>query len=235
MAHYGKFDSFTVQAAADLSTLQWYAITLAGVRATNGRDAAGLIINKPKSGEFATVGYQGSLNKNENAQQGVDRTLEAHTLSADADLGMSVLLRTGARLATDFSIDFFRFVLGGDPRTVANARVGATLSQPLLRGAGREMSRKQLGMTCVVDDLGRLAGIITDGDLRRHMDQPDLLEQPAATVMTATPLTISRSLLAVQALALMEQRKITSLVVIDDQRKIDGVLHLHDLWRTQMF
>ena len=85
------------------------------------------------------------------------------------------------------------------------------------------------------DDLGRLAGIITDGDLRRHMDQPDLLEQPAATVMTATPLTISRSLLAVQALALMEQRKITSLVVIDEQRKIDGVLHLHDLWRTQMF
>jgi len=77
--------------------------------------------------------------------------------------------------------------------------------------------------------------VITDGDLRRHMDLPGLLDQPASAVMTAGPKTIERSLLAVQALALMEQRKITSLIVVDADRRIEGVLHLHDLWRTQMF
>ena len=76
-----------------------------------------------------------------------------------------------------------------------------------------EISAKGLGMTCVVAEDGRLAGIITDGDLRRHMAMEGLLAQPASAVMTAGPRTIGRSLLAVEALAMMEQRKITSLVV----------------------
>jgi arabinose-5-phosphate isomerase len=104
-----------------------------------------------------------------------------------------------------------------------------------VRAVVAEISGKGLGMTCVVDQGDRLAGIITDGDLRRHMDAPNLLDQEAATVMTAGPHTIGRSLLAVQALALMEQRKITSLVVVDTDDRVEGVLHLHDLWRTQMF
>jgi len=98
-----------------------------------------------------------------------------------------------------------------------------------------EISAKGLGMTCVVAEDGRLAGIITDGDLRRHMAMAGLLAQPASAVMTAGPRTIGRSLLAVEALAMMEQRKITSLVVVDADARIEGVLHLHDLWRTQMF
>jgi arabinose-5-phosphate isomerase len=98
-----------------------------------------------------------------------------------------------------------------------------------------EISGKGLGMTCVIDDAGLLAGIVTDGDLRRHMTAPDLLNQRAGAVMTAGPVTIGRSLLAVEALALMERRKITSLVVADAERRVEGVLHLHDLWRTQMF
>jgi arabinose-5-phosphate isomerase len=99
-----------------------------------------------------------------------------------------------------------------------------------------EMSRKGLGMTCVVDAEGRLAGIITDGDLRRHMAAlPDVLARNAGEVMTKGPVTIDRSMLAVQALSLMEQRKITSLAVVDDRRVLLGVVHLHDLWRTQMF
>lgn len=99
-----------------------------------------------------------------------------------------------------------------------------------------EMSRKGLGMTCVVDAQGRLSGIITDGDLRRHMAKTaDVLAQNAGDVMTKGPVTIDRSMLAVQALSLMEQRKITSLVVIDNQRVVEGVVHLHDLWHTQMF
>lgn len=98
-----------------------------------------------------------------------------------------------------------------------------------------EMSRKGMGMTCVVGGDGRLAGIITDGDLRRHMGEADILDQPAASVMTTTPVTIDRRMLAAEALNLMEQRKITSLVVVTDGNRLEGVVHLHDLWRTEMF
>ena len=98
-----------------------------------------------------------------------------------------------------------------------------------------EMSRKGLGMTTVVEKDGRLAGIITDGDLRRKMaTTPNIQDLTARDVMTPDPIAISRSTMAVEALAMMEQRKITSIVVIDAARRVDGVVHLHDLWRTEM-
>jgi arabinose-5-phosphate isomerase len=98
-----------------------------------------------------------------------------------------------------------------------------------------EMSAKKLGMTCVVDAAGRLEGIVTDGDLRRQLvSGANLLERTAADVMTRRPATIGRALLAVEALRLMEERKITSVVVVDpDTLVVEGVVHLHDLWRTQ--
>jgi arabinose-5-phosphate isomerase len=99
-----------------------------------------------------------------------------------------------------------------------------------------EMSSKALGMTCVVDDNARLLGIITDGDLRRHMiDKPNILEMRAGDLMTRRPIAIDPSTLAAQALLIMEQRKITSLVVAGDDLKVEGVLHLHNLWRTGLF
>lgn len=99
-----------------------------------------------------------------------------------------------------------------------------------------EMSKKGLGMTCVTDGDGRLVGIITDGDLRRHMSAtPSILDLSAGDVMTREPVTISRAMLAVQALNIMEQRKITSIVVVDGGHNVEGVVHLHDLWRTEMF
>ncbi len=98
-----------------------------------------------------------------------------------------------------------------------------------------EMSRKGLGMTSVVEKDGRLAGIITDGDLRRKMaTTPNIQDLTARDVMTANPVAISQSTMAVEALAMMEQRKITSIVVIDADRRVEGVVHLHDLWRTEM-
>ncbi len=98
-----------------------------------------------------------------------------------------------------------------------------------------EMSRKGLGMTCVVD-AGRLAGIITDGDLRRHMSASvNLLDLTAADVMTRNPVTIDRTTLAAEVLNILEQRKITSIVVVDGNQRVEGVVHLHDLWRTEMF
>ena len=99
-----------------------------------------------------------------------------------------------------------------------------------------EMSRKALGMTSVVEKDGRLAGIITDGDLRRKMSTtPNIQDLAARDVMTVNPVAIPHSTLAVEALALMEQRKITSIVVIDSNHRVEGVVHLHDLWRTEMF
>ena len=99
----------------------------------------------------------------------------------------------------------------------------------------REMSRKGLGMTCVVDE-GRLVGVITDGDLRRHMNQSaNLLDLAAKDVMTRNPVTIGRGTLATEVLNVLEQRKITSIVVVDQDRHVEGVVHLHDLWRTEMF
>ena len=98
-----------------------------------------------------------------------------------------------------------------------------------------EMSSKRLGMTCVVDEDGRLAGVFTDGDLRRLMMRTfDVLGLTAGEVMTREPVTIERRLLAVEALKIMEARKITSVVVVDAAQRVEGVVHLHDLWRTQM-
>ncbi len=98
-----------------------------------------------------------------------------------------------------------------------------------------EISRKKLGMSCVVDGEDRLIGIITDGDLRRHMaDTPDLLAQRAEAVMTRQPITIAPDTLAAEVLNTLERRKITSVVVVDAGQKVLGVVHLHDLWRTEM-
>jgi arabinose-5-phosphate isomerase len=99
-----------------------------------------------------------------------------------------------------------------------------------------EMSDKRLGMTCVVDADGRLLGVVTDGDLRRHMTPgSNLLERTALHVMTRGAVTIGRQMLAVEALRVMEERKITSVVVVDAEGTVEGVVHLHDLWHTQMF
>jgi arabinose-5-phosphate isomerase len=98
-----------------------------------------------------------------------------------------------------------------------------------------EITDKRLGMTCVVDAEGRLLGLVTDGDLRRHLTAgPSMLDQTAGDIMTPNPVTISRDTLAVEALRLMEERKITSVIVVDADTRAEGVVHLHDLWRTEM-
>ena len=100
-----------------------------------------------------------------------------------------------------------------------------------------EMSRKGLGMTTVLDSGGRLAGIVTDGDLRRIMaaKKGGTFELTAAECMTAGPVTIAPSEFASRALNLMEQRKITSIVVVGEGGRVAGVVHIHDLWTLQLF
>jgi arabinose-5-phosphate isomerase len=100
-----------------------------------------------------------------------------------------------------------------------------------------EISKKGLGMTTVVDSGGNLAGILTDGDLRRVMQQRGAatMDLIVGDCMNKTPQTLSPAELAGSALRMMEDRKITSLVVIDQARKPLGVVHLHDLWTLELF
>lgn len=100
-----------------------------------------------------------------------------------------------------------------------------------------EMSRKKLGMTCVIDEEEKLMGIITDGDLRRKIQNYGIqfIQKAACDCMTPDPITIDKDDLATKALNLMEENKITSLIIKNKKGKIEGIIHLHDLWRTEMF
>jgi arabinose-5-phosphate isomerase len=99
-----------------------------------------------------------------------------------------------------------------------------------------EMSRKGLGLAAVTEASGKLLGIITDGDLRRVMQkrQENVLALTAADCMTKSPITLSRHELAASALRVMEEKKITSLLITDPAGKLEGVLHIHDLWTLQL-
>lgn len=102
-----------------------------------------------------------------------------------------------------------------------------------MKDALREMSSKKLGFTCVVDEENKLVGIITDGDLRRLIEKiSNIWDLSAGEAMTKNPKTISKTDLAAKAIAIMEKYAITSLVVVDNDKEIEGVIHLHDLLKA---
>ncbi len=150
--------------------------------------------------------------------------LEAHGFTAEdfarshpsGSLGRRLLLRISDVMHTG----------DGIPRVSAEA----TVSQALV-----EMSRKRLGMTAVVDAQERLLGIFTDGDLRRALDdaQADLRTLPVKALMGHAPKTIGPGQLAVEAAHLMEEHKISALVVVDDQQRVVGALNIHDLLQAR--
>jgi arabinose-5-phosphate isomerase len=98
-----------------------------------------------------------------------------------------------------------------------------------------EMSSKKLGMT-TVQEAGHLRGVISDGDLRRLLEREGgaALSRSAGEAMNAHPRTIAADELAARALAILEERKITSLIVINVENQVEGVLHLHDLWGVEL-
>jgi arabinose-5-phosphate isomerase len=99
-----------------------------------------------------------------------------------------------------------------------------------------EMSRKGFGITAVVDDDGRLRGVVSDGDLRRMLQKDEqILRKSAADSMKGDPITIDATELASAALRIMEERKITSLFITDDTRRVEGIIHIHDLWGLELF
>ena len=187
--------------------------------------------------------------------QFADVTLDCHVAEEACPLNLVPTASTTAALALGDALAMTLLVEKGfKAEDFANLHPGGKLGKRLMRveqvmhagdGLPRvdettpmrdviyEMSRKGLGMACVLSD-NSLTGIITDGDLRRRMaTTPAILDLCARDVMTRNPVTISRHLLAVDALNVMEQRKITSVIVASGSR-VDGVVHLHDLWRTEL-
>ena len=106
-----------------------------------------------------------------------------------------------------------------------------------MREAIYEMSKKGLGITAVVADGDRLVGCISDGDLRRLLQEDDgtILGHTAGERMTRNPRTIASGELAAAALKIMEDRRITSLFVCDEAGRLEGIVHLHDLWGLELF
>ena len=132
-------------------------------------------------------------------------------------LGRSLLLRVGELMHS------------GDELPLVTADM-------TLREALPEIVDKRLGGTCVVDRDGRLAGVCVDGDVKRVLlQQEDALDRPIAETMNSAPTTIGPDLLAVRALRMMEERAegpITLLIVVDDDRRPLGLLHIHDVLRA---
>jgi arabinose-5-phosphate isomerase len=152
-------------------------------------------------------------------------------------LAMTVLVEKGFS-PDDFADLHPRGTLFRRARRVdALMRAGADLpavrpATPVL-DALAEVTRGRMGITCVTDDAGRLLGVITDGDVRRAVAAAgDVRGLTAGDIMTARPVTVPPDTLAAEALHLLENRRITAVVVVDADGRATGVVHLHELWRT---
>ena len=162
------------------------------------------------------------------------------TLALGDALAMALLVRKG------FQEEDFAFLHPGGKLGKRFLRVRDLMHKgnelPLVRESTSmhdviyEMSNKGFGIAAVVADDNVLRGVISDGDLRRLLQRDEqVLRHTAAESMKANPATISAEELASAALQVMEQRKITSLFVVDDASRVEGIIHLHDLWGLELF
>jgi len=170
----------------------------------------------------------------------------APTASTTAALAMGDALSMALIERRGFTVDDFAVLHPGGRLGKKLLRVEDLMStgeqiprvapQTAMKDVLFEMTRKRLGLTTVADPDGRLLGMISDGDLRRQMERHGytLLDRTAAECMTRTPVLIGRRELATRALDVMEGRKITALLVTDAEGRVEGVIHLHDLWKTEM-
>ena len=169
----------------------------------------------------------------------------APTASTTAMLALGDALAVAVSLRKGFKAEDFAELHPGGKLGKQLAKVGDLMhagdqvpvvatSTPMT-GVIYEMSSKKLGMT-TVQQAGRLRGVISDGDLRRLLEREGgaALCKTAGEAMNATPRTIAAGELAAKALAILEERKITSLVVVDAESNVEGVVHLHDLWGVEL-
>jgi arabinose-5-phosphate isomerase len=177
-------------------------------------------------------------------------TAEACAMNLAPTASTTVMLALGDALALEVSrlrgfaaVDFAELHPGGRlGRRLARVRelmhTGEALPQvaedTVMTQVIHEMSHKKLGMTTVLGEGQLLLGMISDGDLRRMLerDGPGALAHTAGEIMNAHPVTIAPEAFAGEALALMEARKITSLIVVGAEGEALGVVHLHDLWAS---
>jgi arabinose-5-phosphate isomerase len=108
--------------------------------------------------------------------------------------------------------------------------------ETVMRDVIYEMSKKGFGIAAVTNEDGAMLGVISDGDLRRLLEQDEqVLRRTAAESMKSNPITIAGHELASAALQIMEERKITSLFIVGDERRVEGIIHIHDLWGLELF
>jgi len=168
------------------------------------------------------------------------------TASTTASLALGDALAMALLVAKGFRQEDFAYLHPGGKIGKRLMRVDQLMhageDAPVVRTDARmpdviyEISSKGLGMACVVSSDGALRGIITDGDLRRHMvSATHLLERSAGEIMTTNPIAVAPDTMAAAALLILEQRRITAVVVVDASQHVLGVVHLHDLWRIEMF
>jgi arabinose-5-phosphate isomerase len=200
--------------------------------------------------------YSGNSNKRSTLAQAADVALDCSIAKEACSLGLAPTASTTAMLALGDALavalaekrgfkeeDFADLHPGGKlGKRLARVsqlmhsgnavpRVSRTTKMP---DVIYEMTRKGLGITTVVDG-NKLVGVISDGDLRRQLEKrKDILNLAAGDCMTTSPKTISSGEFAAAALNIMEQKKITALIVTGASGEVEGVIHLHDLWGTQM-
>ena len=145
------------------------------------------------------------------------------------------LLESRGFTAIDFGVFHPRGMLGAALKFIRDVMHPGAAVPLIARGALMseaivEMSAKGFGCVAVTDAEGKLAGVITDGDLRRHM-RVDLLQEPVEKIMTVSPKTVRPDQLAGEALKILNASKITALIVVDMDRPV-GIVHFHDLLRA---
>ena len=170
----------------------------------------------------------------------------APTASTTAALAMGDAIAIALLEARDFGAEDFarshpggylgrRLLLRVKDLMHVGSRMPTVGPDTLTSDALVEMTAKSLGMTSIVDAQGRLLGVFTDGDLRRALDERlDLRATPIRQVMTPHGVTVSPDTLAAECLNILEKRKISALVVVDEDNRQIGVLHLHDLLRASV-
>jgi arabinose-5-phosphate isomerase len=162
------------------------------------------------------------------------------TLALGDALAMALLVRRG------FREEDFAFLHPGGKLGKRFLRVqdlmhrGAEL--PLVRESTvmheviYEMSRKGFGIAAVVDEAGIMLGVISDGDLRRLLEHDEqIVRKTAGESMKRNPVTVAAHELASAALQVMEERKITALFIASEEKRVEGIIHIHDLWGLELF
>jgi arabinose-5-phosphate isomerase len=221
---------------ASIKRLELKLISMTGDRMYSGADTSAPVSTLARA---ADVALDCSIDR-EACSLGLAPTASTTTMLALGDaLAVALAQRRG------FKEEDFADLHPGGKLGKRLARVGSLMHKgedvPVVAPSAKmpdviyEMSRKGLGVTTVAEN-GRLVGIISDGDLRRLLEKrgKQVLDLTAADCMTRSPRTIRADEFATAALALMEQKKITSLVVVDGGGRLEGIVHLHDLWGTEM-